>query len=67
MGSGASHPQWGLVIFIAGQMLTLAALINVPPLVYQYASTCYFRGPAHWFSGGALVFAVGSSAGAAGY
>ena len=33
--------------------------LQTPPLVYTYLSTRQLRGPAHWFSGGAVLWAIG--------
>ena len=48
-------------------VLGFCMVSNVPILYYAYRSTRQFRGPAHWFSGGVVVYAVGSLLGGGSY
>lgn len=45
-------------------VLATCALANAPAIFYAYSSTRHFRGPAHWFLGGGIVWAVGAQASA---
>ena len=55
-------PEWPAapVVVVAG------ALANLPVMIYAYHSTRLFRGPAHWFLGGSIVWTADARGGMVG-